>query len=270
MAEGHQVTGIVRRASATAPCRLLVGDLLDQASVDAALSAVRPHMVFNVAAVTSPGGGWGAPNPPLLAEVTGLGVVTLLEATLRHAPDATLVHASSSAVYDPPRYGLYGAAKRFAHDAVVGYRSRLRCSNAVLFSHTSPRQDCRFLARRICSTIARAAAGSGGRLKLTDVDSCRDWGHAPDYCEAMRAIALAEPGDYVVATGEPRPVRDMVEEALRLAGLDWDDVVDGERAPVPDELPPPPEGLAATRALGWAPTPTFAGLVRDNVGELAL
>ena len=85
---------------------------------------------------------------------------------VKAAPDARLVHASSSAVYDPRRYGLYGIAKQFAHDAVTGYRGRLHCSNAVLFSHTSPRQDPRFLARRITSTVTTSRQIQFG-LKLT-------------------------------------------------------------------------------------------------------
>jgi len=118
-AEGHVVWGMSRRrAKTTVPT--VTGDLMDQDSLERAIAQVRPDVVFNLAAVTSPGGGWGAPQPPLLADVTGVGVLRLLDAMLKCAPDARLVHASSSAIYDHPRYGVYGAAKRFAHDAVVG------------------------------------------------------------------------------------------------------------------------------------------------------
>ena len=258
---GHEVFGLARRPNADSPARLVAGDLLDQDSLERALAQARPDVVFNLAAVTAPGGAWGTPQPPLLAEVTGVGVVRLLEAMCRRSPDARLVHASSSAIYDPHRYGLYGAAKQFAHAAVVGYRTRLHASNAVLFSHTSPRQDPRFLARRICSGIAR-----GGKLTLGDVDARRDWGYAPDYMRALPLIAAhPDPGDWVIATGLTRSVRDLTETALTLAGRTWDELVtvDHTLPRIPHEVyPDAAEGrLATTRALGWKPETSFEDMV---------
>ncbi len=237
-AAGHLVCGMTRRPS-TSPT-LIQGDLLDQGSLENALLWSQPDVVFNLAAVTAPGGAWGTVQPPLLADVTGMGVVRLLDAMVAVAPHARLVHASSSAIYDPHRYGLYGAAKVFAHQAVQGYRARLHCSNAILFSHTSPRQDGRFLAPRICSTLKRIKAGSDEKLVLGDVESRRDWGYAPDYMTVLTAIAEdAPPGDYPVATGIQHSVRELVETALKHLDLGWDDVVRIDRsAPrVPDEQP---------------------------------
>lgn len=222
-AAGHDVSGMVRRP--TTARHLIQGDLLDQASLEAALLWFRPDVVFNLAAVTAPGGAWGTTQPPLLADVTGLGVVRLLDAMVAVAPHARLLHASSSAIYNPNRYGLYGAAKVFAHQAVAGYRARLHCSNAILFSHTSPRQDGRFLAPRICSTLKRIKAGSDEKLVLGDVESCRDWGYAPDCMARLVTMADEEPDDYVVATGIQHSVREFVETALKHLGLDWDDAV---------------------------------------------
>lgn len=268
LADGHEVFGLTRRARAQSPAQLLLGDLLDQDSLEAALRECVPDVVFNLAAVTAPGQGWGTPQPPLLAEVTGLGVLRLLDAMVACAPEARLVHASSSAIYDLPRYGLYGIAKQFAHQAVRGYRGRLHASNAVLFSHTSPRQDPRFLARRICSTIARIAAGSGERLVLGDVSSRRTWGFAPDYMRALPLIAGRDvPGDWVISTDVSHSVRDLTDTALRVAGLDWDEVVTVDRkAPrVPDEVLDQDGWLATARTLGWKPETTFEDTVRELV-----
>lgn len=253
LADGHDVTGLVRRRH-EAPFRLVLGDLLDQDSLEAALRKFRPDVVYNLAAVTAPGMGWGSPQPPLLAEVTGLGVVRLLESMLRAAPGARLVHASSSAIYDQARYGLYGIAKTFAHQAVQGYRARLHASNAVLFSHTSPRQDPRFLAPRICSTIARIAAGSRERLVLGDVESRRDWGYAADYMRALPLMAAREtPGDWIIATGVSSSVRELTEAALKAAGLTWDEAVTVDPAAprVPDEMIGQDWRRYGATALGW-------------------
>jgi len=256
-ADGVDVWGMTRRVREAGP-RMLVGDLLDQPSLEAALRACRPNAVFNLAAVTAPGGNWGTPQPPLLAEVTGMGVVRLLEAMLAVVPDARLVHASSSAVREPRRYGLYGAAKVFAHDAVVGYRNRLHCSNAVFYSHTSPRQDPRFLAPRICRSVAR-----GEPLILGDVDSRRDWGSASDYCEALRYIHDAEPGDWMVATGEQHTVRALVIAALAEAGKSWEGAVTIN--PLLPRVPHEQPGTwRSVRELGWTPKTSFT----DMVGEM--
>jgi GDPmannose 4,6-dehydratase len=254
LGDGHEVFGLTRRPRAQSPARLILGDLLDQDSLEAALRECVPDVVFNLAAVTAPGQGWGMAQPPLLAEVTGLGVVRLLDAMVACAPNARLVHASSSAIYDLPRYGLYGIAKQFAHQAVQGYRKRLHASNAVLFSHTSPRQDPRFLAPRICSTIARIAAGSTEKLVLGDVGSRRTWGYAPDYMRALPMIAARDtPGDWVISSDVTHSVRDLTNAALDAAGLSWDAAVTVDRdAPrVPNEVLDQDGWLVTAKNLGW-------------------
>ena len=263
-AAGHDVFGLVRRYNAQTPAVQVVGDMGDRPSLERALRMSRPGVVYNLAAVTSPGGAWTSPQPAGVGEVTGLGVVKLLDAMLFCAPDARLVHASSSAIYDPGRYGLYGAAKTLAHEAVAGYRSRLWCANAVLFSHTSPRQDARFLARRVCSTLQRIAAGSGERLELGDVDARRDWGHAPDYMRALPMIAAQDvPGDHVIATGLTHSVRDLVQVGLDHLGLEWDQAVavDLTAVRVGHEIAAPEARMATTRRLGWKAETSFTDTI---------
>jgi GDPmannose 4,6-dehydratase len=262
---GVEVFGVVRSARPAPDGVIRVSaDLLDQASLEAVLRLVRPDEVYNLAAVTAPGGAWGTPQPPLLADVTALGPLRLLDAVAAVCPDARVVHASSSAVFDPHRYGLYGAAKRFAHDVVAGYRERLHVSNAVLYSHTSPRQDPRFLAPTVAATLRRIRAGSPEKLTLTDLAGARDWGYAPDYARALTHIAQAQPGDYTVATGATRTVREFVSTALIHAGLHWHEAVTVQpgRA-APQETP---ADTAALRALGWKPETTFHEMIRVMVG----
>lgn len=242
---------------------LVDGDLLDRASLEYALQYVRPDEVYNLAAVTAPGRAWGAEQPANLADVTGLGIVRLLDAVLAVCPQARVVHASSSAIYDPHRYGLYGISKKFAHEAVIGYRRQLHVSNAVLYSHTSPRQDRRFLAPTIAATVARAARGEPVRLTLTDTWGERDWGYAPDFARALPLIAAAEPGDYTVATGQTHAVWEFAEAALDAVGLDWDAVVDVQQGPVaPAETP---ADIGPMQALGWKPHTSFRQMVRRMV-----
>lgn len=263
---GHQVFGVVRRPKAwPLGAKLLRGDLLDQRSLERALFEAEPDEVYNFAAVTSPGGAWGRPNPPDLAPVTATGVVNLLDAVAAAAPTARVVHASSSAVYDPHRYGLYGVAKRFAHDAVIGYRTRgLHVSNAVLYSHTSPRQDPRFLAPTICRKLRAIRDGGTEKLVLTDTLGRRDWGHAADHVAALPLIARhGTPGDYDVATGRTYSVADFTAAALAGLGLTWQQAVD-----VIQGIPAPPErpaDIGALRDLGWKSPRPFEEMVREMV-----
>ncbi len=260
IAGGHTVFGAARRI----PHRVIAGvrytnaDLTDQWSLERALLETEPDQVYNLAAITAPGGRWGAVEPADLADVTAVGVQRLLAAVTNAAPTARVVHASSSAVHDPHRYGLYGVAKRFAHDVVAGYRGRLHVSNAVLYSHTSPRQDPRFVA----PTIARTIAG-GGTFTLTEVGAGRDWGWAPDVVRALPLIAAAEPGDYEVATGDVHTVAEFVQAAVDVVGRTWDEAVDVR----PGTVAPPerPADISAVTALGWKPEVTFAELVKRMV-----
>lgn len=256
---GHTVFGVTRRAPPVIPgVRYVRADLRDQWSLERALLETEPDEIYNLAAVTAPGGRWGAPEPADLADVTAVGVQRLLAAVLVAAPTARVVHASSSAIHDPHRYGLYGAAKRFAHDVVIGYRGRLHVSNAVLYSHTSPRQDPRFVA----PTIARTIAG-GGTFVLTEVGEGRDWGWASDFARALPLIARAEPSDYEVATGDRHTVAEFVQAACDVAGRTWNEAVDVRPATVaPAERP---ADITAVTALGWKPEVTFTDLVKRMV-----
>lgn len=266
-ATGHQVFGLAHRPHlpATAGVTYVHGNLLDQRSLERALVEAEPDEVYNLAAVTSPGGAWGRPNPPNLADVTATGVVRLLDAIVKVAAGARVVHASSSAIYDPHRYGLYGLAKRLAHDAVVGYRAGgLHVSNAVLYSHTSPRQDPRFLAPTICRKLRAIRDGGTEKLVLTDTLGRRDWGHAADHVAALPLIARHDaPGDYDVAGGRTHSVGDFTDVALGTLGLSWRQAVD-----VIQGIPAPAEHPADTgplRELGWKPQTSFEAMVREMV-----
>lgn len=261
VATGHEVFGVVRGQRPTPPGVIRIhADVLDQPSLEYALNFAQPDEVYHLAAVTAPGGAWGTEQPPLLADVTALGVVRLLDAVLKVCPWASVVCASSSAVFDPHRYGLYGIAKQFAHEAVAGYRAQLHASNAVLYSHTSPRQDPRFLAPTIARTVAAIRRGSTDRLVLSDLDGRRDWGYAGDFARALPLIARTEPGDYTVGTGSSWSVRDFVNAAIEAAGLHWDDVVDHRPGPpTPGETPADTLPLVT---LGWTPEMPFHNMVQ--------
>ena len=120
-------------------------------------------------------------------------------------------------------------AKVFAHWMTVQYREAygLFAANGILFNHESPRRGATFVTRKVTRGIAAILAGTEDKLYLGNLDARRDWGFAPEYVEAMwLMLQQPEPDDYVVATGEMHTVREFVEEAFRLVGLDWQEYVE--------------------------------------------
>lgn len=266
VAAGHEVFGLTRGRRPIPGVTCLRGDMLMPDTLAAAVAESAPDEVYHLAAVTAPGGAWGVAESPTIASTAALGTLALLDAVRRNARNTRVVCASSSAIYDPHRYGLYGISKRFAHDAVAGYRTGhgLHVSNAVLYSHTSPRQDPRFLAPTIARTFRALRDGGGEKLVLTDLLGRRDWGYAPDLVAALPLIARADaPGDYDVATGTTHSVREFVDVALDAAELTWEQAVQVYPGnPAPAERP---ADIAALRELGWKPSTSFEAMVREMV-----
>jgi GDPmannose 4,6-dehydratase len=164
----------------------------------------------------------------------------------------------------------YGISKVAGHHLTVNYRDAygmFACSG-ILFNHESPRRGHEFVTRKISSAVARISLGLATEVRLGNLESVRDWGHSRDYVRAMHLmLQQPEPDDYVVATGERHSVRDLCELAFAVADLDYREwVVVDDRLTRPSEV----ESLVgdaakARRVLGWAPTASFAALVREMV-----
>lgn len=269
-AAGHQVYATSHRRH---PSEMPAGDRLrwawtdlgDEFMVNRLVARITPDVIFNLAAVTTPGADWTSQRPePDVADVNGLGVLLLLRAVEEHAPRARVIHASSSAIYDPVRYGLYGASKVFAHSIVAGYRQRgIWASNAVLYSHTSPRQDRRFLVPRMCQAAARIHAGQDPSFTLRHSEMMRDWMSARDAVGALLAIAEAgEPGDFDVASGVRLTARSVLGLALRGTGHSPEALIFDVGEPVPIERP---AELGPLLALGWRPTEPLSDVIAEMV-----
>lgn len=213
---------------------LIDGDLLDQSSLQRALVASEPDVVFNLGALTFVGMSWD--QPTLMTEVTGLGALRMLEAIRAVNPSIRFVQASSSeqfgAVRESPQRETtpfwprspYGVAKLFAHHVTVNYRESygIHASAAIMFNHESPRRGEEFVTRKITSAAVRIARGQQTELRLGNIEARRDWGWAPDYMEALPLIAARNtPDDYVLATGEMHSVRELCEVAFADVGLDY-------------------------------------------------
>ncbi|WP_321420513.1 GDP-mannose 4,6-dehydratase [uncultured Methanomethylovorans sp.] len=287
--KGYNVYGLVRRLSTPNTSRidqilnsveLLQGDITDQSSLSEAMRIAQPDEVYNLAAQSFVGTSWN--QPVHTGDVTGLGMVRVLEAVRHVVPHARVYQASSSEMFGKvqetpqtentkfyPR-SPYGVAKVYAYWTCVNYRESydMHISNGILFNHESPRRGIEFVTRKITDSVARIYHGLESELHLGNLDAKRDWGFAGDYVDAMwRMLQQDKPGDYVIATGETHSVEEFVQEAFSIAGLDWKKyvVVDPKFVrPAEVELLLG-DASKAKRELGWEPKVHFKELVKMMV-----
>ncbi|MCU0506602.1 MAG: GDP-mannose 4,6-dehydratase [Chloroflexi bacterium] len=282
---GYRVVGMTRRSSTATNERiahlrdrleLVQGDLLDQASLVAALTDVRPDEVYNLAAQSFVPTSWN--QPVLTGEFTGLGVTRMLEAIRQVTPGVRFYQASSSEMFGKVREvpqdertpfhprSPYGVAKAYGHFLTVNYRESygMFAVSGILFNHESPRRGLEFVTRKVTDGAARVAHGQTDVLRMGNLDAERDWGFAGDYVRAMwLMLQQDEPRDYVVATGVTHSVRDLCRVAFAHVGLDYERHVDTDPAFYrPAEVDHLRGDSSRARAeLGWAPTVTFEELV---------
>jgi GDPmannose 4,6-dehydratase len=267
------------------------GDLLDQGSLISALETVQPDEVYNLGAISFVPVSWS--QAELTAEVTGVGVLRMLEAvrivsgvgrvgSSAHEPAIRFYQASSSEMFGKVRQtpqneltpfhprSPYGVAKTYGHYITQNYRESygLFAVSGILFNHESPRRGVEFVSRKVTRSAARIKLGLDSELRLGNLDAQRDWGFAGDYVRAMHLMLQApEPEDYVVGMGETHSVRELVELAFAAVGLPWERYVRADprfvRPAEVDVLTADP--TRAREQLGWKPTVSFEELVRMMV-----
>lgn len=240
---GYEVYGLVRRSSSShsvdlmksrtgGRVRVVCGDVTDYQSIVNAVSESKPDQVYNLAAQSHVGDSFNI--PAYTSHVNGIGVLNVLEATRLFAPCARFYQASTSELFGrtpPPQSeesimhprSPYGVAKLHGFWSVVNHRESrgMHASNGILFNHESEYRGHDFVTRKITMAVARIKFGKQDRLSLGNLNAKRDWGYAGDYVEAMRLIVEHDrPGDWVVATGTTRTVRDFLETAFAYAGME--------------------------------------------------
>jgi len=250
LAKGYRVVGTSRDAQMSSFAnlqRLAIRDQVEVASMAMndfrsvlnILARYQPDEIYNLAGQSSVGLSFEQPVETL--ESISVGTLNLLEGIRFLNRGIRLYNAGSSESFGDtggaaanestpfrPR-SPYAVAKATAFWEVANYREAyglLACSG-ILFNHESPLRPERFVTQKIVRTACRIAAGSKERLKLGNVDIQRDWGWAPEYVEAMwQMLQLPEPEDFVIATGETKPLAEFVAAAFSSAGLEWQAHVD--------------------------------------------
>ena len=254
---------------------------MDLSSLLRALNTARPHEVYNLGAISYVAYSWE--NARVTSDVTGMGVLNILEAVRIFAgsnPESIRFYqASSSEMFGKvqqvpqnestllwPR-SPYGVSKVFGHYMTITYRESygMHASSGILFNHESPRRGPEFVTRKVTQAVARITLGLQSSLEMVNLESRRDWGFAGDYVEAMwRMLQQESADDYVIATGETRTIRDLLDTAFARVGIEnWSGYVKQD----PKFLRPSEvdsligDASKAHTVLGWKPTVSFENLI---------
>jgi len=251
-------------------------DVIDSDTIYKIISEIRPNEIYNLAAQSHVKVSFELPE--YTANVDGLGALRILEAIKDLGFRTKFYQASSSEMFGsspPPQNegtpfmprSPYAIAKLFAHNITINYRNAygiFACSG-ISFNHESPRRGETFVTRKITMAVAKIVAGKQEKLFLGNLDAKRDWGFAPEYVKAMwLMLQQRKPDDFVIATGESHSVREFVELAFKLAGLNWKRYVRIDpryfRPTEVNNLLGDPS--KAARVLKWKPKVKFKSLVK--------
>jgi GDPmannose 4,6-dehydratase len=310
LSKGYEVHGIVRRSSTFNRGRiehvyadpenydrrlfLYYGDMVDTNNLNRLIEKVAPDEIYNLAAQSHVKVSFEMPE--YTAQVDALGTLRLLEALRETGVRARFYQASTSELYgkvqavpqneSTPFYprSPYGVAKLYSYWLTINYREAygVHAVNGILFNHESPRRGESFVTRKITLSAARIALGRLERVQLGNLDAKRDWGYAPEYVDGMwRALQLAQPDDFVLATGKCYTVREFATLAFAALGIElaWEgkgqeergiDVKTGKvRVAIDPAYYRPTEvdlllgdASKAKAMLGWQPKTTLPELAR--------
>ena len=294
LAKGYEVHGLKRRSSSlnteridhvyTDPhidtkLHLEYGDLSDYSSLAGWISDVKPDLFFNMGAQSHVRVSFDIPEYTM--DVTGTGVMRVLEAIRKNSPKTRFLTASSSEMFGaapPPQNELtpfrprspYAVAKVAGYYATINYREAygMHACNAISFNHESPRRGETFVTRKITRAATRIKLGLQEKLYLGNLSAKRDWSHAADVAEAMYKIITApEANDFVVASGEMHSVEEFAQLVFSKLDLDYKSYVEFDAKYLrPSEVDALcGDSFKLQNFLDWKPKYSFEMLVDEMI-----
>lgn len=255
-------------------------DLLDPEALKKFLEQYQPTEYYHLAAMSCVPQSWDFPIQ--CTELNGLASAYALEAIRIINPEIRFCQAGSSEMFGRPMTSPqteltpfrprnpYASAKVMAHHLTANYREhhRLFACNAILFNHESPRRGLDFVSRKITYSVARIKHGLQDELRMGNLEAVRDWGFAGDYVDAMwRMLQQDKADDFVIGTGIPHRVADMIQTAFDRAGLNWEQyvVIDSAFCRPEHGCKLVADPTKANKLLDWYPKVTFKNLITSMV-----
>ncbi|ENH72333.1 GDP-mannose 4,6 dehydratase [Fusarium oxysporum f. sp. cubense race 1] len=282
--KGYEVHGLVRstasrREALSKPLRpgltMHLGDMSDLGRLVQILGSIKPDEIYHLAAESHVAVSFDTPLQT--SDTNAMGTLRLLEAMRMLGLDKStkFYNACSSEVFgsDMPApqteetsfhpVSPYAVTKLFQYWTTVNFREAygFHASNALI------------------------ACGKLDFFSLGNLDAVRDWGHAKDYMQGVY-LMLQQPvgGDYVLSSGKSYSVRDFVEAAFKVIGvnIEWtgtglDEVgIDSASGKIRVKVNPKfyrpldnqnllGSAAKAKKVLGWKPTYSFEALVEEMV-----
>lgn len=278
-AKGYTVYGIIRRSSNFNTARLepidrfqlIQGDITDAGRICEIVNQIQPDELYHFAAQSHVKSGF---DQPLYTQDSIVdGTLVLLEAVRHFSPGTKVYFAGSSEMFgnsypDFKPVSPYGCAKLYGHYLCELYKQAygLFIVSGFLFNHESPRRSPTFVSRKITYGLGKILAGKADKLILGNLDAKRDWGYAPEFCQAIYLLMHQEkPQNCEIGTGETRSIRDFIQEALNLTGLGWECIETDEKYTRPFELNTLCAHPEKYEWLGWTPKVKFKELVKIMV-----
>ena len=290
--KGYKVYGMERRSSSKnrtntvhleGKINFINGDLTDQNSLFRCIKESDPDEVYNLGSQSFVGESWNTPKQT--SDVTGLGVLRVLEAIREYGKGIKFYQASTSEMFGrmvenpaketTPFYprSPYGVAKLYGHWITKNYRESydmFNCSG-ILFNHESERRGIEFVTRKITDGVARIHLGLKDDITLGNLDSKRDWGYSPDYVKSMwLMLQQDEPNDYVIATGKSHSIREFLDAAFQHIGIvHWGEYVKQDpRFMRPAEVDVlRGDSTKARDELGWTLSTSFQEMISKMVSN---
>ena len=210
------------------------GDVTDTLSVNKIVKNTKANEIYNLAAQSHVAVSFEVPE--YTANADALGALRILEAikSLKLEKKVKFYQAGTSEMFGKvqtipqtektsfyPR-SPYGVAKLYAHWITVNYREayKIFACNGLLFNHESPVRGETFVTRKITTGLCKIKLKIENKLYVGNLNSRRDWGHAEDFVRAQWLIMQQKkPGDFVIATGKQRSVRQFIELAAKELGI---------------------------------------------------
>jgi len=286
----YEIFGLERRASNNRrtnikhienKIELIKGDLGDQNSLLRCIKTSDPHEIYNLGSQSFVGESWNTPEQT--SDITGLGVLRVLEAIRECGKKIKFYQASSSEMFgkmieNPAKEDTrfyprspYGVAKLYGHWITKNYRESYNMFNCsgILFNHESERRGIEFVTRKISVGVSNIHLGLSDHITLGNLDAKRDWGYSPDFVEAMwLMLQQDDPDDYIISTGITHSIRDFLKHAFDEIGItDWKDYVKQD-----DKYMRPADidvlrgdNSKAKKILGWEPKVSFENIVKKMV-----